>query len=181
MPPASLSCETDSAHPGCSLRRELPEMSLDLTRQAFDAFRSEAASRPLTSLRGGYALDSYEIPRPFDVVLDRPTDEYLERYAFWGLAHLDPLSWRHYLPRLMEYALHHPKDSAMVVEGLLFNLRPPDREPPRLGSLSGAQEAVVAAFLRAIAAAQDSGNREFAEQVLQEWWVPGALHRPGPV
>ena len=156
-------------------------MNLDLIRQAFDAFRSEAASRPLVSLRSGYALDSYEKPPPFDVVLDVPTDEYLERYTFWGLAHLDPLSWRHYLPRLMEYALHHRKDSAMVVEGLLFNLRPPDREPPRLGSLSGAQEAVVRTFLREIAAAQDWENREFAKQVLQEWWVPGALYRPGPV
>ena len=41
---------------------------------------------------------------------DQPTDAYLEGFAFWGLAYLDAQSWRHYLPRLIDYALRRPDD-----------------------------------------------------------------------
>jgi hypothetical protein len=57
------------------------------------------------TLRGGYAVDSYDFAPPPDPVLDEPRDTYLETYTFWGLAHLDPDSWRHYLPHLINYAL----------------------------------------------------------------------------
>ena len=66
----------------------------------------------------------------------------------------------------------------MAVEGVLHNLRPPDREPPRLASLSAEQEAVIVAFLEEQAFSDDSANREFDMQVMEEWWIPGALYRP---
>ena len=67
----------------------------------------------------------------------RSTDRrVLEGFAFWGLAYLDAQSWRHYLPRLIDYALRRPDDPAMVAEALVRSLRPPDRYPPRLASLS---------------------------------------------
>ena len=56
----------------------------------------------------------------------RPTDAYLEGFAFWGLGYLDARSWRHYLPRLIEYAFRHPHDPAMVTEALVRSLRPPE-------------------------------------------------------
>jgi hypothetical protein len=68
----------------------------------------------------------------------------------------------------------------MVTEGLLGSLRPPDREPPRLGSLSGEQEAVVVAVLDLLAFDERSGCRELAMQVLEEYWVPNALYRHRP-
>jgi hypothetical protein len=65
----------------------------------------------------------------------------------------------------------------MVVEGLLHSLRPPDREPPRLASLTVEQESVIVEFLEDLAFSEDSANQDFAQQVLEEWWLPDALYR----
>ena len=92
-------------------------------------------------------MDGYNQPTPFDPVQDEPTDAYLEGFTFWGLGYLDARSWRHYLPRLIDYAFRHPDDGAMVSEALLRSLRPPDRYPPRLATLTADQESVVRAFL----------------------------------
>jgi hypothetical protein len=146
---------------------------------AFDAFQDDLRDPPPVSLRGGNEIDSYGSPTPFDPELDAPTEAYLERHAFWALPHLDARSWRHYLPRLIDYALRHPDDSAMVTEGLVRSLRPPDRFPPRLGSLDGSQEAVVRAFLEVIALESNAGSvSEDAQQALEEWWWPGPRARP---
>ena len=59
----------------------------------------------------------------------------------------------------------------------LNNLRPPDRTPPRLASLSPEQENVVTAFLDLLAFSESSAHKDFACQILEEWWVPGALYR----
>jgi hypothetical protein len=149
----------------------------DISRRAGEAFHADALAPPQMTLRGGYAEDSYDFAPPLDPVLDEPTDKYIETYTFWGLAYLDPASWRHYLPRLIDYTFRHMDDPAMAVEGLLFSLRPPDREPPRLASLTPDQEAVIVAFLEEVAFSEDSANRDFAMQVMEEWWIPDALYR----
>src|SRR5262245_51147572 len=123
----------------------------ELLRRAFDAFRADVASSPPLTLRGGNAVDGYDLPEPFDPALDEPLDEYLRGYAFWGLVYLDARSWRHYLPRLIDHALRHPDDPGMVAEALVRSLRPPDRYPPRLASLSPDQENVISSFLELIA------------------------------
>lgn len=142
------------------------------------AFQADALAVPRMTLRGGYAEDSYEVAPVPDPELDKPTDAYLETYTFWGLAYLDAASWRHYLPLLIAYAFSHMDDPGMAIEGLLHNLRPPDREPPRLATLSAEQEAVIVAFLEEVAFSVDSANRDFALQVMEEWWIPDALYRP---
>lgn len=149
----------------------------EISRRAHEAFQADALSVPQMTLRGGYAEDGYDFAPPPDPVLDALTDAYLEVYTFWGLAYLDPASWRHYLPHLIDYAIRHMDDPKMVVEGLLHNLRPPDREPPRLASLTAEQESVIIAFLEDVAFSEDSANRDFAQQVLEEWWLPNALYR----
>lgn len=151
----------------------------EIKRRASEAFHADMVAAPPTTLRGGYAEDSYESAPPPDPVLDELTDSYLETYTFWGLAYLDPASWRHYLPYLIDYSLRHMDDPNMVVEGLLHNLRPPDRQPPRLASLTTEQEAAIVAFLEDIAFSDDSANTDFAKQVLEEWWIPDALYRKG--
>jgi len=156
---------------------QLDKTRSDICRRASEAFHADALAVPLMTLRGGNAEDSYDFAPPPDPVLDEPTDEYLEAYTFWGLAYLDPDSWRHYLPRLIDYSFRHMDDPKMAVEGLLHNLRPPDREPPRLASLTTEQEAVIVAFLENVAFSEDSANRDFAMQVLEEWWIPDALYR----
>lgn len=150
-----------------------------ISRRACEAFHADMLAAPAMTLRGGYAEDSYEYAPAPDRELDTLTDSYLETYTFWGLAYLDAASWRHYLPHLIDYAFRHMDDPMMVVEGLLHNLRPPDREPPRLASLTAEQEAVIVAFLEELAFSEDSANRDFAMQVLEEWWIPDALFRPG--
>jgi len=151
---------------------------VDDVRRARDAFREELAQPPALTLRGANAVDSYERPEPFDAALDEPTDEYLEGHAFWAMPYLDAGSWRHYLPRLIEYALTHPNDPAMVVEATVRSLRPPDRVPTRLTTLSRAQEEVVVRFLEQLALSGDEGgSADDARSALEEWWLPGAFLR----
>jgi hypothetical protein len=158
-------------------------MHADIIQRAFEVFQADAAAAPPMTLRGGCAADEYAEPQAFDPALDEPTDAYLERYAFWGLAYLDAASWRHYLPRLIDYALRHIDSNApgtMAIDGLLCSLRPPDRQPPRLGSLSAEQEAVIVAFLDALAFDENSAHQGLAMQVLEEYWLPDALYRQRP-
>ena len=106
----------------------------DLASRAHAAFAADAAAAPALTLRGADAVDSYDLPPVSDPALDTPDDAYLERYAFWALPHLDAASWRHYLPRLIDYALRNLHEAGpMVIDGLLASLRPPDREPPAWG------------------------------------------------
>jgi hypothetical protein len=152
-----------------------------LAARARGAFESDFAAAPKVTLRGGAALDSYATTPPFEAEIDAPSDSYLERYAPCGLAHLDAASWRHYLARLIDYALAHLDDpGSAATEALLWSLRPPDREPPRLGSLSAEQEAVVVAVLDVLAFDPRSTCQDLAMQVLEEYWVPGALYRRPP-
>jgi hypothetical protein len=153
----------------------------EIVRWAFEAFRADADTAPPLSLRGGYAVDSYDEADPFDPARDEPTDAYLEGFAFWGLGYLDAQSWRHYLPRLISYAFRLPDDPAMAVEALVRSLRPPDRYPPRLTTLTAEQEAVVVAFLETLALGDGFAHIQGdAQQALEEWWLPGARHRPRP-
>lgn len=149
----------------------------DLPERIACAFAGELQAKPSVSLRGGNALDGYDLPEPFDPALDAPTDEYFERH-WWGVAHLDAPSWRHYLPQLMRYALRRRDTYDMATEALLISLRPPDRTPPRLASLSAAQQAVVVEFLDTMAFDEASAHTELAQTALEEWWAPGALYRP---
>jgi hypothetical protein len=103
----------------------------------------------------------------------------LEQYAFWGLGYLDAQSWRHYLPRLIAYALRHPDDPHMVVEALVSSLRAPDRYPPRLSTLTADQEAVIVAFLEHVALRPEwTDLQQDAQQALEEWWLPNPRSRP---
>jgi len=130
------------------------------------------------TLRGGNAVDSYDLPAPFDPAEDEPTDQYLERFAFWGLGYLDAQSWRHYLPRLIDYAFRCPHDPAMVTEALVRSLRLPDRYPPRLASVDAEQEAVVHDFLQLVSEGTALPHvRDEARQALEEYWGPNARSR----
>lgn len=152
-----------------------------LVARAFDVFRADATEPPPLTLRGANAVDSYDLPMAFDQAADEPTDAYLEGFAFWGLGYLDARSWRHYLPRLIDYAFRRPDDPAMAVEALVRSLRPPDRYPPRLAALSAEQETVVRSFLEQVALGDAfAWVQAEAQQALEEWWLPDANSRPTP-
>lgn len=148
----------------------------ELAGRAFAAFALEASAVPSITLRGGNALDDHSEPPPFDPSADQVSDGYLEMYP-WGIGYLDPASWRHYLPYLIEYTLRHMQHGSPLIDSLLASLRPPDREPPRLASLNAEQQAVVTRFLEALAFGDHSLYQDLACQVLEEWWIPGALYR----
>ena len=172
--------KTHSFQPSAIISVAASHMSTEtIVSRAFEAFRAELESPPPLTLRGGNAVDGYDLPRPFDPAEDDPTDAYLEGFAFWGLGHLDARSWRHYLPRLIDYAFRHPDDPAMVTEGLVRSLRPPDRYPPRLASLTADQESAVRSFLEqlALGGAVPDVQAE-AQQALEEWWLPNPRCRP---
>src|SRR5262245_60307702 len=152
-----------------------------IIKRAYQAFKADVEAVPPITLRGGDALDSYDEPPPYDAAIDEPTDAYLETFAFNGLSFLDAASWRHYLPRLIDYALRHIASNApgtMAIDGLLWSLRPPDRDPPRLASLTREQEAVVVAALDQLAFSDDSVYRREAMPVMAEGWIAGAPYRP---
>ena len=153
-------------------------MSEPLSAKIFEAFTPDIRATPLLSLRGGNTLDEYREPEALDPAIDIVSDDYLEHY-WWGIAFLDPHSWRHYLPYLIEFSLRNKHEHSLVVDALLTSLRPPDRQPPRLASLSAAQESVVAAFLDVMAFDEGSVHQTLARTALEEWWAPGALFRPG--
>ncbi|MBW8759364.1 MAG: hypothetical protein JF586_17325 [Burkholderiales bacterium] len=146
----------------------------DLIADIFAAFSTEGTTFPPMTLRGGDALDAGNAAPPFDVLVDAVSDEYLEAHP-WGSGYLDAASWRHYLPFMMEYALRHIARPSEVADALLTSFRPPDRDPPRLGSLDKAQETVVLRFLDALAHSHESASRDLAAMVLSEWWTPGAI------
>ena len=80
------------------------DTAASIVTRAFELFRSDATEPPPLTLRGANAVDSYDVPTPFDPAQDEPTDAYLEGFGFWGIGYLDARSWRHYLPRLIGYA-----------------------------------------------------------------------------
>jgi hypothetical protein len=132
------------------------------------AFASDLVILPPLTLRGADAVDSYRAPSPYDLELDAVTDAYLERYYF-GVAHLDAQSWRHYLAPLLVYASRHRERVTEVAEATLWSLRPPDRDPPRLASLSWKQVSAVNDVLESLEHDPECAQRAFAEQVRREW------------
>jgi hypothetical protein len=151
----------------------------EIVSRAFKVFHADVAAPPPLTLRGANAVDSYNYPTPFDPAADAPTDQYVDGFGFWGIGYLDARSWRHYLPRLIDYAFRHPNDPAMVVEALVRSLRPPDRYPPRLASLSADQEDLVRTFLEQVALGGAVPHLQSeAQQALEEWWLPNPRCRP---
>jgi hypothetical protein len=148
----------------------------DLKRRIREAFAGDLAVRPPMTLRSADSVDSYGVGLPYDETRDESTPAYFDHYG-WGIAHLDAGSWRHYLPLLATHALSFPAHAKLSVDGLVQSLRPPDRSPPRLGTLSMEQEAVIREFLEVLAFAPGSAWREAAGQALEEWWIEGALYR----
>jgi len=146
----------------------------ELIADIFAAFSAEGSAFPPMTLRGGDALDRNHPAPPFDVLVDAISDEYLEAHP-WGSGYLDADSWRHYLPFMMAYALGRITEASEVTDALLTSLRPPDRSPPRLGTLSKAQETAVLRFLDVMAYSQSSASMDLAAMVLSEWWTPAEI------
>jgi hypothetical protein len=142
------------------------------------AFHRFQPSDPELTLRQANEVDSYRDPSPKTSEESLPpTDQYLESHHF-GIPHLDPVSWRYYLPYLTSYALRNmSKGDSLVIHGFLQSLRPPDRTPPRFAVLDGEQEKVIISLLELLGFDRQSGFQEDALQILEEYWIPNAIYR----
>ena len=89
-------------------------MNQELIESAYVVFHYDLTKIPPMTLRAGDAVDSYDLPPPYDEELDQPTDDYLQQYAYFALPHLDALSWRYYLPFLIDYGLRHATAEVMT-------------------------------------------------------------------
>ncbi len=149
---------------------------VETLKACIDAAFGTDAGPPAMSLRAGNALDDHATPLSWDAALDTADVAYLE-CNFWGLSHLDPASWRHYLPIFMRHALNHIETGATssAVDALLFSLDSPDAS--RLGSLSPAQQAAVSQFLDVLALHPRSLWADEATTALAWYWAPGAIYR----
>ena len=150
----------------------------DLKSQIAVAFAGELAMQPEMTLRGACEVDVGRSPPAFDAELDSPSVSYLERHGY-DLSFLDATSWRNYLPRLLTLAVSSVESPSQAVDGLLASLRPPDRSPPRLASLSAQQEAAVVAVLEVLAFSEGSVHSEDAFTALEEWWGEAPIYRHG--
>lgn len=148
----------------------------ELIMNVFVAFATDMKQRPALTLRGGNDLDEYRTASAYDSQTDTIADAYLEQYC-WGIGYLDADSWRHYLPYLIEFTLRHLEQDDNVVDALLNSLRPPDRDPPRLESLTEHQQAVIRRFLELLAFTEQSAHQDLACVVLEERWIPDAIYR----
>ena len=152
-------------------------MAHDFGARFREAFAADLAAAPQITLRHGDAIDSYASAPTPNQAADAVTDAYLEQFC-WGLPHLDPASWRHYLPALADFAQRHIGSNSNVVGSLIDSLRPPDRAPPRLASLTAAQETLVRELLEMLAFSPESAWQAQACQALEEWWIENAQYRP---
>jgi hypothetical protein len=144
---------------------------IPLTTALLEAFAIDLIALPPLTLRGANDVDDYRSPAIYDPQADRVSDEYLERYHY-GVAHLDARSWRHYLPLLLSYGSRHRQRDTDVMQAVLWSLRPPDRDPPRLATLSSGQIDVIESWLATLAGDERCAQREFVSQVYREWRSP---------
>ncbi len=150
---------------------------IDLIHKIRAAFSEDIAKPPSITLRAGDAFDDHAAPPAFDPIIDAVTDGYLETYP-WGIAHLDADSWRHYLPQLADYAIRHFSRGTLVGEATVSSLCAPDRDPPRLATLTERQEEAITQFLEFLAFTDGSAHQEEACRAIDEWWSPDAMYRP---
>jgi hypothetical protein len=84
------------------------------------------------------------------------------------------------IPQGKKLTFSMPPGPSLAIDAFLSSLRPPDRDPPRLGSLTAKQETLIRECLEVLAFSEDSVYQPDACQVLEEWWVPNATYRRLP-
>ena len=152
--------------------------SLELIQMVRDAFADDIAIDPPMTSRGGACLDDHREAPPYDPVRDAVCDAYMESFH-WGVAHLDAASWRHYLPQLADYVVRNFDEGTLVGGATISSLCAPDRNPPRLATLTPGQENAVTKFLEFLALTDGSAHQDEACRAIDEWWSPDAMYRPG--
>ncbi len=157
--------------------RQPTGVTMDNIDTSFVTYFKDHPPAPRISLRAGTALDDHTDVTVYDPSIDRLSADYLETY-FWGISYLYLVSWRYYLPYLLAYAHQKVSDpNSNAVGQFLLNLRPPDSQPPRFGSLSSVERSLVVSVLDKLAFSDEAVWQDQAIVALEEYWGPGALYR----
>lgn len=100
----------------------------------------------------------------------------------WSLSHLDPQSWRYYIPAYVSWSLRHPEDRENIIHDCIiytFDIGPGlvDYALARFETLTPDQAAAVARFLRH--RSQGDCDGAVAERALAEYWARVGTDDPG--
>lgn len=116
-------------------------------------------------------------------------DEHIEECTT-ALCHVDPESWRYYIPRYMEWSLSHFRtNDSFVSDSTIYTFDPSSTNPAlteysmaRYRQLTPEQSRAVCRFLRYMAQNGDHADDVIAEEALRKYWgtfvdLGARLHR----
>src|SRR5262245_43324220 len=105
-------------------------------------------------------------------------DQHIEECTS-ALSHVDPESWRYYIPRYMEWSLHNFRTSDSVVSDFtIYSFAPSGKNKPELREyslqryrlLTPQQSRVVYLFLRYMAKHDDHADTRVANEAMRKYW-----------
>jgi hypothetical protein len=109
-------------------------------------------------------------------------DAYVEECPS-ALYHVDPESWRYYVPRYMEWSIRHFRSSdSFLVDSTIYGFNPStdatllEHEMERYRTLTAEQAQAVCRFLRYMARHADHADADAADDALRKYWA--ALGEP---
>jgi len=154
-------------------------VSVDKLCQLIESAFPPGDTLPVITLKQGDDIDAYgKSSEEKNAVLNdwrSIPDEYLVQYQN-GLIYLDAQSWRYYLPAFLRHAVCNANRVSPATDACLSNLRPPDKEPPRLKTISPTERTAIVSALEYLAFDLGSVYQETACQVLEEYWVEKSLY-----
>ena len=159
---------------------EEAEAIVDAIRSAF-----RGVARGAITLHEAEAIDDYGSDDERAAARERDTERGWEEIpdahveeCVYALAHVDPASWRYYVPRFMLWALHHFRSSdSLISDFTVYTFDPSDTDPnlreydmARYRTLDAEQARVVCRFLRYMAQNDDHADASAANEALRKYW-----------
>jgi len=158
---------------------ETIESTIEAIRAAF-----RGVPRGEITLHEAEVIDSYGTAKERAAARRRDTEERWEEIpdkqieeCSNALSHLDPQSWRYYLPRYMEWTLvHHTTSRSITVDHTIYALllggdaSINDYLRARYRQLTPEQSRAVSRFLQIMARADEHADAGAAGEALQKYW-----------
>ena len=160
---------------------------MDTPEAIIEAIRAAFAGVP----RGAITLHEAEVIDDYGSTEERQEARRLDSEASWeevpdealesctsALCHLDPKSWRYYIPAYMIWSLRHFRESESIVSDFtIYTFNPYLDDPglreyvaPRFRLLDGPQSRAVCRYLRYMAANEDHADTRMANLALEGYW-----------
>jgi hypothetical protein len=176
-------------------RKEMDAEAKSIIDAIHEAFRGVARGR--ISLHEAEAIDAYASDEECAAVrsLDTETrwedvpDQHIAQCTA-ALSHVDPESWRYYIPRYMEWSLCNFRSSDSVASDFtIYTFAPARKKEPQLREyslqryrlLTAQQSRVVYRFLRYMAGQGEHADSRVANEAIRDYWeaLAGPLNGRG--